>query len=60
METLNWRFRFISLVVLTAFPSVARAGMPTVTLSDMARMRVETISVFLVGYFLSAWCIQLL
>src|SRR5262245_60163267 len=36
------------------------AGMPSLTLSDAGRMRVETISFFLVGLLLSACLIQLL
>jgi hypothetical protein len=34
--------------------------MPSVTLSDAARPRVQTISFFLLGFLLSAWWIQLL
>jgi hypothetical protein len=37
---------------------LAEAGMPTVSLSDFARLRVQTMSFFLVGFFLSAWIIQ--
>jgi len=33
-------------------------GMPTVTLSDAAAMRLETISFFLVGFLLSAWGVK--
>ena len=41
-----------------AVPATARAGMPTVTLTDAARMRLETISFFLAVVLLSAWAIQ--
>lgn len=48
---------------LTAFlsvlrPSSAVAGMPMTTLSDIARMRLQTISFFLLGFFVSALGIQ--
>ncbi len=36
----------------------ARAGMPSVTLSDVARMRVQTISFFLAVLLLSAWLVK--
>lgn len=39
-------------------PSAAWAGMPSLHLSDVARMRLETISFFLAGFFLSAWLIK--
>ncbi len=34
--------------------------MPVVTLSDLARVRLQTLSFFLVGFLVSAWLIQLL
>lgn len=40
--------------------STALAGMPTVNLSDMARMRFEAISFFLMGILVSAAAIQFL
>lgn len=43
---------------LLALPSVALAGMPMIQLTDLARMRVQTISFFLMGFLLSAWLIQ--
>jgi hypothetical protein len=50
------------LVVILAFclPGVAQAGMPSFNLTDVARMRVQTISFFLAGLLLSAWFVQLL
>ena len=36
----------------------ARAGMPSVTLTDVARLRVRTISFFLLGILLCAWGVQ--
>jgi hypothetical protein len=38
----------------------AMAGMPVVMLNDLARMRIQTISFFLLGFFLSAWGIQII
>jgi hypothetical protein len=46
--------------VLAGAPGVARAGMPSVNLADVARMRVQTISFFLAGLLLSSWVVQLL
>jgi hypothetical protein len=37
---------------------MALAGMPSLTLTDVAKLRLETISFFLVGFLLSAWLIQ--
>jgi hypothetical protein len=39
-------------------PPPARAGMPSVLLSDMARMRLQTISFFLLVLLLCAWAVQ--
>jgi hypothetical protein len=36
----------------------AFAGMPTLTLSDLAEMRVQTISFFLLVLLLSTWAVQ--
>ncbi len=57
--------RFIRAVLLTVVlvvcvPGLAQAGMPSITLTDIARMRVRSISFFLVGLLLSAWFVQLL
>lgn len=41
-------------------PALAFAGMPMLTLNEVARMRLQTISFFLLGFLLSAWFIQLL
>jgi hypothetical protein len=44
------------------FAALPLAGMPrvVVTLTDLGRFRVQSISFFLFGFFLSAWLIQLL
>lgn len=51
-------------VGLAVLPAVAQAGMPSMTLSDFARLRLETASFFLVGLLVSAavvcWCWNLL
>jgi hypothetical protein len=49
-----------SAVVLCAFPRLAAAGMPSVQLSDVANLRLETISFFLMLFLASAGLIQLL
>ncbi|SIO58088.1 hypothetical protein SAMN05444166_5562 [Singulisphaera sp. GP187] len=45
-------------ILLALGPRSAVAGMPTVTLSDIARMRAQTISFFLVGFLVCALGIQ--
>jgi hypothetical protein len=49
-----------TLLVLLGSPSLAWAGMPSVVLTDMARLRLQNISFFLAIFLLSAWFIQLL
>jgi hypothetical protein len=41
-------------------PGAAFAGMPSVSLTDLARLRLQTISFFLVAFLLCSWLIQLL
>jgi hypothetical protein len=50
----------ILLVILVSLdqPGVAWAGMPMVTLTDLARMRIQTISFFLLGFLASSWVLQ--
>ncbi len=47
-------------VLLALFPSAAFAGMPSIHLTDIARMRIQAISFFLVAFLLSALAIQFL
>jgi hypothetical protein len=54
------RTLLITLVFVGCVPEIAQAGMPSVTLTDVARMRVQTISFFLVGLLGSAALVQLL
>lgn len=46
--------------LIAVTPEAALAGMPSVQLSDLARMRVQTISFFLVGLLGSAGLIQVI
>jgi hypothetical protein len=46
--------------IVLAGADVALAGMPSITLSDLARMRLQTISFFLLGLLLSAWAVRLI
>lgn len=55
MRSATW-----ALLVFVSFPALAWAGMPTVRLTEVARVRLENISFFLMLFFLSAWLIQLL
>jgi hypothetical protein len=48
----------IGLSLLFLAPGPAFAGMPTILLTDMARMRIQTISFFFFGLLLSAKLIQ--
>ncbi len=54
------RVLLIALVAFSCVPSTAQAGMPSITLTDIARMRVQTISFFAMGLLLSSWFVQLL
>ena len=49
-----------TVVALVLLPSSAWAGMPTIQLTDVARLRVQTISFFLLGLLLSAAAIKFL
>jgi hypothetical protein len=57
MKPRAWSVLIIGLLSLDQ-PEVARAGMPMVTLSDLARMRIQTISFFLLGFLACAWVVQ--
>lgn len=48
------------LAVLTATPGVAVAGMPSINLTDIARMRLETLSFFLLVFLVCAKVVQLI
>lgn len=50
----------VGAVVLLAQPAPVMAGMPSIRLTDAARLRIEAISFFLVGLLLSALFVKLL
>ena len=54
--------RLLPLTVLTALscPDTALAGMPVMRLNDLARLRLETLSFFLLVFFACAKLVQLL
>ena len=58
----SFRFNFGFFLLFLGFPSIAWAGMPrvTLTLTDLAKMRLQSISFFLVGFFLAAFFIKIL
>ena len=60
--SMNRCVRTISIAVLlfVGHPNDALAGMPSVTLSDLARMRFQTISFFLVVFLVCSWVVRLL
>src|SRR5262249_22390064 len=49
----------LGLLATIALPAVAHAGMPSLTLSDAASLRLQTISFFLLGFLLCSWLILL-
>lgn len=54
------RMRASSLFVLLAVSGKAFAGMPSVTLSDVAALRLSAISFFLVLILFAAWLVRIL
>ena len=54
------RFLVLASLFINATPAVVHAGMPSLRLTDVAKMRLESISFFLVGFLLCAGLIQLL
>ena len=57
MKSRAWGLLIMALVSLDQ-PEAAWAGMPMVTLSDLARMRIQTISFFLLGFLACSWVVQ--
>lgn len=51
---------YLTACGLLCIVGVAEAGMPSAsyTISEASKMRVETLSFFLAGFFLSAFCIK--
>jgi hypothetical protein len=60
VRSMNRCVRAISIAVFAfvALPTDALAGMPSITLSDLARMRISTISFFLVVFLVSSWFVR--
>jgi hypothetical protein len=48
----------IGTIIFLGDANVASAGMPTFTLSDLARMRFQSISFFLVVFLLCSWVVR--
>ena len=59
---MNRRRKTIAIAALLFFEhaNIALAGMPSITLSDLARMRIQTISFFLVVFLLCSWVVRLI
>jgi hypothetical protein len=57
---MNRCVRTVSIAVLlfVGHPNHALAGMPSITLSDLARMRFQTISFFLVVFLACSWVVR--
>src|SRR5262245_37003631 len=49
---------WVGLALIAWDPAAAYAGMPSITLTDVARLRLQTLSFFLVGFLFCAWLIQ--
>jgi hypothetical protein len=59
MHLRSWiRLVTVAATGVLAAPSVASAGMPVLTLTEIASLRFEAISFFLLGFLVSAWIIQ--
>jgi hypothetical protein len=52
------RIMAIAALIFLDHPTLSFAGMPSVTLSDLARMRVQTISFFLLVFIVCSWVVQ--
>ena len=57
---MNRRRKTIAIATLLFFghTNIALAGMPSITLSDLARMRIQTISFFLLVFLLCSWIVH--
>ena len=54
------RSSLLGLVLIFAWPAAAQAGMPTIRLTEIARLRLDALSFFLAGFLICAGLIQLL
>lgn len=50
--------RFLAAALWLAIASPAHAGMTVITLTDLARARLDALSFFVVAYFLTAWGVK--
>ena len=57
MKTRSWTILLLALLALDQ-AGTAQAGMPMVTLTDVARMRLQTLSFFLLCLLGCAWVVQ--
>src|SRR5437763_9410740 len=48
------RYKTVMILFFVLWPRAALAGMPSISFSDVARLRLQTISFFLMGLLLSA------
>lgn len=55
-----WRPLFLAGILSGLQPTIAAAGMPSVSFTEVSRLRIEVISFFLVGLLLSAGALQLI
>jgi len=55
---MKWWRRPLAMVLWLEWSSQANAGMPVLTLSDLARMRFQVISFFLLVLLVATWVIQ--
>lgn len=58
MQTHSKYVGALTFAAWLALPSIVHAGMPSFNLTDVGRMRLSTLSFFLVGFLASAWGIQ--
>jgi hypothetical protein len=50
----------IAATTMLALPGVARAGMPSISLTEIGRLRFETISFFLMAFLVCSWLVRLI
>lgn len=58
MEVTRLRSWISVAAVCLVWPAVATAGMPSVTISDLAEMRLHAISFFIAGFLVCAWIVK--
>ncbi len=59
MSRRRMRSGAVTLVLSLTLPAVASAGMPSIGLNEIGRLRFETISFFLAGFLLCSWLVRL-